>query len=366
MGILTDTIGHRKVTSFFSLIAFAGGIIFAVASGPGTSVLGRALIGAGVGSIFIPTLKIISKWYRVNEFAGKTGILIAIGNAGGLAATLPLTWLVLMTGWRPTFGIIGLLYLVLAFVSWAVVRDRPEDKGWEPFDHGSYANVGKIGVSHKETGLSRRLMIISKNAEFWMITFATFFVGGSFLTFQGLWFVPYLTDIFDIGRAKAGGMLMLLPSGFALGSISVGILINIFKLEKRTIILHALGVSIFCWASLLFVNGKTYQIPIIVPLFFMLSISTGQILPIYMTLIKEHFPLWLTGTAIGLMNPAAFLGTAIYQPFTGFLLDMTGRLASGAYPLEAYRHVFIVFLVFFGLAYVGTYLFSRGERDPVK
>ena len=52
------------------------------------------------------------------------------------------------------------------------------------------------------------------------------------------------------------------------------------------------------------------------------------------------------------MNPAAFLATALFQPFTGYLLDAVGRTGL-AYPLEAYQQVFMVFfismLIAFGL-----------------
>ena len=88
----------------------------------------------------------------------------------------------------------------------------------------------------------------------------------------------------------------------------------------------------------------------------------GGILPILMTTVKELFPLALTGTAVGLMNPAAFLGTAIFQPFTGFLLDMNGMLESGAYPLAAYRSIFVVFLISFVITYFCANLAFRKEE----
>ncbi len=62
----------------------------------------------------------------------------------------------------------------------------------------------------------------------------------------------------------------------------------------------------------------------------------------YMTMLKEFFPPWLTGTAVGLMNPAAFLAAALFQPFTGYLMDAVGRTGS-TYPLEAYQQVFTVY-----------------------
>ncbi len=115
-----------------------------------------------------------------------------------------------------------------------------------------------------------------------------------------------------------------------------------------------------CWGSLIALNERS-PYPVIIPLFLILGICVGGLLPILMTVVKELFPLWLTGTAVGLMNPAAFLGTALLQPFTGMLLDTTGTLESGAYPLLAYRLVFAVFLVSYIAAYLCTYLAFRKD-----
>ena len=51
--------------------------------------------------------------------------------------------------------------------------------------------------------------------DFWIICLATFLTGGA-ASFQGLWAVPYLLDVFGISRVRAGWILMSLPLGFAL------------------------------------------------------------------------------------------------------------------------------------------------------
>ena len=56
VGILTDTIGPRMVVTIFTIIAAAGGFIFGTANNAAMSMLGRALIGVGVGGVFVPSL----------------------------------------------------------------------------------------------------------------------------------------------------------------------------------------------------------------------------------------------------------------------------------------------------------------------
>lgn len=362
VGILTDTIGPRMVVTIFTIIAAAGGFIFGTASNAAMSMLGRALIGVGVGGVFVPSLKIFSGWFRASEFASLTGILLAISGLGGLSAALPLTYLVLFLGWRLSFVLLGAFSLFLALICWVVVRDRPEDKGWPPMEIEVDQSQPVASELPEDMGTFKRLGLIFRSLNFWMITLALFFSGGVSLTFQGLWAVPYLIDAYGLSRAKAGGLLMLMPFGFAVGALVFGLLIDRLALNRKTVLICSMSLSIICWIILLFFGGRSSYL-LVIPLFLILGLLGGGYLTVVMTITKELFPYWLIGTTIGLMNPAAFLATALYQPLTGFLLDRVGPLDSGAYPLEAYQLVFIVFLISISIALIATIMLSLPKRN---
>ena len=362
VGILADTIGPRMVVTIFTIIAAAGGFIFGTASNAAMSMLGRALIGVGVGGVFVPSLKIFSKWFRASEFASLTGILLAISGLGGLSAALPLTYLVLFLGWRLSFVLLGAFSLFLALICWAVVRDRPEDKGWPPMEIEVAQSQPVASELPEDMRTFKRLGLIFRSFNFWMITLALFFSGGVSLTFQGLWAVPYLIDAYGLSRAKAGGLLMLIPFGFAVGALVFGLLIDRLALNRKSVVICSMSLSISCWTILLFFGGRSSYL-LVVPLFLALGLLGGGYLTVIMTITKELFPTWLTGTAVGLINPAAFLATALYQPLTGFLLDRVGPLDSGAYPLEAYQLVFIVFLISISIALIATIMLSLPKTN---
>jgi len=326
------------------------------------SMLGRALIGVGVGGVFVPSLKIFSKWFRASEFASLTGILLAISGLGGLSAALPLTYLVLFLGWRLSFVLLGAFSLFLALICWAVVRDRPEDKGWPPMEIEVAQSQPVASELPEDMRTFKRLGLIFGSFNFWMITLALFFSGGVSLTFQGLWAVPYLIDAYGLSRAKAGGLLMLIPFGFAIGALVFGLLIDRLALNRKSVVICSMSLSISCWIILLFFGGRSSYL-LVVPLFLALGLLGGGYLTVIMTITKELFPTWLTGTAVGLINPAAFLATALYQPLTGFLLDRVGPLDSGAYPLEAYQLVFIVFLISISIALIATIMLSLPKTN---
>ena len=55
--------------------------------------------------------------------------------------------------------------------------------------------------------------------------------------------------------------------------------------------------------------------------------------------VKEFFPLEIAGTALGTVSTAMFIGVAVYQGITGYIIDVF----SGS-PLMAYRVIFSVYL----------------------
>jgi sugar phosphate permease len=349
VGALSDTIGPRRVIAIFTGIAFVGSLIFGMAANPIMAMVGRTLVGVGVGGIFIPTVKIISRWYRSNEFASITGILLAIGGFGALAASLPLTYMVVLLGWRISFIVLGVFSLLLALLSWIVVRDCPEDKGWPPIE-GEPPSPAGASDSPEAVGALKRFGLVLKEPGFWLVTISIFFAGGAGLAFQGLWAVPYLVDVYGFSRVEAGGLFMLIPLGFALGAPALGFLTDKLGFSKMRVLLVSLAVGLGCWLIVLLFGSKP-PTSFIAPLFFIMGICGGGSLPLYFALIKELFPPSIMGTAVGLMNPSAFFATAMYQPFTGYLLDRVGQLSSGGYPIEGYQHVFMAFMVSFVIAF---------------
>ena len=116
VGYLADRIGPRRVIAWWSVTAAAGCFLFGMAPSVGWASVGRALIGFGVGGVYVPTVKALSQWFRQKEFATMVGLLMAVGNFGAVVATTPLAWAAGRWGWRPTFFLIGGISLVLALL----------------------------------------------------------------------------------------------------------------------------------------------------------------------------------------------------------------------------------------------------------
>ena len=358
VGYLSDTTGPRKVMALLFFISAAGAVIFGLAPNAMTAILGRALIGAGLAGIFIPALKIFSRWYRANQFAGLTGIMITIGGLGGLAAAMPLTYLVVLLGWRGSFVAIGVLSAALAILAWIIVRDSPADRGWPVLNAEDNA-APKAG---EEIRLSQRLVTVFGNLDFCLICLAVFLIYGAALSFQGLWAVPYLMDVFGLDQVRAGWMLMAWPLGWAIGGPSVGFLSDRLHLDRKKALLWCLGLSSLGWLLLIFLQEREHLV-IVVFLFFLLGLTAGGVLPLSFTITRDLFPFRLMGTATGLMNTASFFGSAVYMPLSGFLLNLTASSRPGSYSFDAYRTLLIVFLLSYAAAFIAMALLSNRKTS---
>ncbi|WP_423228252.1 MFS transporter [Rhodococcoides navarretei] len=72
VGVLSDTKGPRWTVMIFTLLTFFGVLTLSLANSYEMAVASRLLIGIGVAGVYVPTIKIISVWFKQNEFATAT------------------------------------------------------------------------------------------------------------------------------------------------------------------------------------------------------------------------------------------------------------------------------------------------------
>ena len=75
VGYLSDRLGPRRVIGYWSMAAAAGCLLFGMAPNIGWASVGRALIGLGVGGVYVPAVKAISLWFGKKEFATMIGLV---------------------------------------------------------------------------------------------------------------------------------------------------------------------------------------------------------------------------------------------------------------------------------------------------
>lgn len=326
-GVLADSIGPRRLFTGGSLVAGAGSLLFAFAPDVGWLLAGRALVGLGVAVAFVSVLKLIASWYTEREFATWVGVLQLIGNLGGTLGAYPLAWLVQRVSWREVFAGAGVVSLLLAAGIWLWVRDTPREAGLRR--PGEDAAAGTGAAPAERGAWLRSLIRVAANGQTWLAFAVLFGLIGSYLTFSGLWAVPYLTDALGMDRGRATLHVTVMILGFAFGAPAAGLLSD--RIGLRLPPLRILSVLyLACWLP--WVMGWS------LPFWASMLVFTGMGLGIAgavtcWALAKENNPPALSGTATSLVNGGGFLAVALLQPAVGWIIDHS----AGTPALEAYR-----------------------------
>ena len=236
-GLLADSLGPRKTVTAFLMIAALGSLIFGLAPALDVAVAARVMVGLGVSMVFIPTMKILSQWFRIREFAFMTAILTTMGGLGALVAATPLALMTGWVGWRVSFEIIAAGTFLIAILVWLFVRNRPQDMGWPSvaeIDHiGPGASAPPIVISLWEGARS-----VITERRFWPVAVWFFFICGIFFSFGGLWAGPYLMHVYGMTRAEAGHILTMIAVGMIIGSPLVSLLSDrVFHSRKKVLTL---------------------------------------------------------------------------------------------------------------------------------
>ncbi len=307
-GVLSDTLGPRRILFWGGLVAGVGALLFGLAPSFELAFAGRTLVGLGVSVAFIAMLKLIALGYDERCFASITGLCMLIGNAGSILAGAPLAWATQAAGWRPVFVMVGAFSLLLAFAARAWVLDTP---------------TGKLDRTAWLTGLTTVL----RNRATWPGFFANAGLGGAFFTFAGLWAVPYLTQHHGFSRTDASNHVSLYFVGFAIGSMLWGNVSDRIGRRKPVMLVvsgaHALGWGL--WLSGWMQAGwMTYS------LCAAMGLATAG-LTLSWAAAKEVNPPLLSGMATSVVNVGVFVGPAILQPAVGWLMERTwdGRVLDG-------------------------------------
>lgn len=339
-GILNDTVGPRRVLAAGCLVAGAGSILFGTAETVAAAIIGRTLAGLGVSVAFVSMLKLNADWFHENRFATMTGLGAMIGLTGALAAATPLAWVGAYVSWRSVFVAAGVASLLLAVAVWLIVRDRPEG--------AAVPTLPSQGGPRWREGL----VLVARNRATWPCFWFGFGMSGSYMTFVGLWGVPYLVHGYGLTVVEATQHTSLMLICLAASQGAIGALSD--RIGRRRPLIFASGLAyLACWIAWLagaaVLPGASYAISVVMGL----SVC-GMTLS--WACAKELNPPEYSGIAISVVNTSGFLAVGLLQPLVGWLLD---RAAAGAaYTGAHYLPGIALLTVFAGIAFAGA-LFIR-------
>ncbi|MBP2143776.1 sugar phosphate permease [Methanococcus voltae] len=368
-GVLADKYGPKKVVSVFTLVAAIGALLTGIATDFNMVILGRLLIGIGVAAVYIPIMKVLATWFRKNEFATQSGVMLAVGNIGALSAAAPLAMLNTSLGWQTVFLGLGGFSVLLAVLSYVFIKDKPSDKGFptiaevEALESGK--EVSKLAVETQKAeapkaedtiGIKDAMKMVVKEKSFWALGIWFFFFYGSLMAYQGLWAGPYFQDVLGWDKLTYAGLLMFIGLGLIFGCPVAGYLADkVLKSRKKTLIIGTVlytALWFAIWALTGVDNPLIYQV-----LYFLFGFFGGFFVVSYGQ-VKSLFPISIAGTSTAILNFFPFVGGAVLQQVCGAIIASYGITAAGGFTIAGYQTAWLTLAIGMAIATVSVY-FSK-------
>ena len=310
VGVLADTLGPRWILAAGSIVAGLGSIAFALAPTWEVAAAGRTLVGIGVSVAFIAILKVSALWFPASRFATLNGVTMFAGNLGAVIAGAPLAWMVTLTSWRAVFLGLAALSIALGLASWWKVRDRPEQMGFPPVHAPTVA-----AATHMHwTDALRRVLA---NPVTWPGFFVNAGIAGSYLSFAGLWAIPYLEQTYGMARVTAAEHTSVLLLGVAFGAVMVGTVSDRLRSRRGVMRVYA---ALYALSWLPWVLHAQWPLPATLAWFALM----GLVIPGFIltwAVAKDVNRPEHSGIATAVVNVGIFLGAGILQPLVGAVLD---------------------------------------------
>ena len=350
VGVALDSFSPKYVLLATLMPAIAGCALFALAGGFSTALWGRILIGVGMSSMLMGSLKIFGNWFHQDRFAFLSGMMLSLGNLGAFVSASPLVLAAAMIGWRNCFWAFT-MFLVLAFFAILFfIKDRPET------DHTSSESPAASDRSRYGIAGLSSLGVVFLDRNFWIISLSAFIRYGSLISVQGFLGTLYLVQVLGYPAQKAGNILSMIAIGYLVGSPLMGRLSDsMFRSRKKVMVWGLLLYTLFIPFFLFDPDNELLWYVVFFALGFFASVGA-----VSFAHVKELFPKEISGVALTANNLFNIGGVAVGQHVIGMLMARYPATVMG-YSVGAYHAAFTALFLssLFGFL---LYLFVKDSR----
>lgn len=341
LGTFLDRHGPRRVILWFLAIAVAGCVAFALAESFVGLLIARVLCGVGVSACLMAPLTGFRSWLEPAALLRANSWMLMTGSLGMVASTLPVQWLLPVTGWRPLFWALAVLVVVaMVVIAWRV-------PGWPR------AVAAPLGAANTYAAVWR-------HPYFRRMTPLGFFVYGGLVAMQTLWAGPWMVRVAGYSALQAATGLFWINLSM-LGTFWTWGLVNPLLARRGLgtdrLIAWGLPSSFFLMAILIIANKDlgTWTIAV-----FSLYCMGCSFVSLAQPAVGMAFAPALAGRALTAYNLVIFSGVFVVQWGIGLMID--GFRAAGLAELAAFQAAFGVYLACCVAAY-GVFLWA-GRDNP--
>ncbi len=356
LGKWLDRHGPKRVILAFLCVAVVGCLAFALATSFSGLLTARVLCGIGVSACLMAPLTGFRRWFDASAQLRANSWMLMTGSLGMVASTLPVQWLMPLTGWRALFvGLAACIALSMLVIAWVVPRWQAQGAasaadGAASAPEAHPAPRGTVGAPD-DGGYGA----VWRHPYFRRMTPVGFFSYGGMIAVQTLWAGPWMVRVGGYTPAEAAQGLFWINTAMLFTFWTWGLLnphLSRRGLSTDRLITWGLPLSFAVMLGILLLGPSAGA------LMWALFCTTSTFVSLAQPAVGMAFPQALAGRALSAYNLVIFLGVFVVQWGIGLLVDLW--LSLGLDTLAAYRAAFAVFLVCSMASYAW---FLAGGRD---
>lgn len=309
-----------------------------------------------------PCIVSLAQWFSKSQLATYYGVFSIAHYVGEGATYLGTAMIIVAFGWHAAFFVPGLACIVLAFIMYRFMRDRPETYGLPTANEFE----GEVVQEKKEQQVSTKeaqLMVI-RNPYVWLLAAAAICLGISRYSISS-WGVVFLQEAKGFDLVTAGTIMSLSPILGGVGSFFSGIISDkVFKSR------HSVTTIVFGIIMLLGISGVCFvpanQPALTATCIAIFGFGLGVILCFVGGLLAVDLcPRKATGAAMGVIGLLAYGGAALQDIVNGMLMDAAKVVVNGqvVYHFDTIEHFWIGSVILMTLLIVPTLWAKKNKQE---
>lgn len=325
VGLLVDRYGPKMLMVIACLSCAIGAYLFVCSDVLLIAKIGRFLVGFGSAFAFVGVLKLATMFLPKEYFPVVSGVTMALGQIGAMLGDVLLTSMINYDGWQMTSihaAVFGLGLTLALAVAFRFAKQRAtEAMQQEP------TNMQEVFSRFRD---------LSCNLDLWKASAIGCLLWVPIVVFAEYLGIDYLKAAYGFTPEQAAYANAMIFIGMACGGPVVTSMSNYVQSRLLPIKIGSL-ISAVCICVVLYCQHLPTEILYLALFLTGLSTSTQVIVfPISEELANKAS----AGTAIAMTNMIVMVSGIIFQPLTGFLLNMTNSAVIATHSIEDYHFAF--------------------------
>jgi MFS family permease len=332
-GFAADRYGPRRTLTVGLAAIVVGETIFALTHSLPVAVAGRALVGAGDAMTFVNVLRLVQNWFPERRQALLAALTGVVGGLGSLVATVPLETALRQLGWAGTFAVIIGIAVVLGFIAYGIVRDRPPGVAPPGRHHHEPLSTTLAAAWHRPT--TRRAFYAHAGTL------------GPFAAVGTIWGVPYLEHTQGVGSTTAASLMIAVAIAFTAVVGLVGLTGHWSPRARAALLIVPAMAQLAGLGLLLAWPGTVAPRPLVVAVLALIGLNAAVSVSLF-DIARRATPRSEVGLTVAIVNCGGFTAAAIGSAIIGLLLGTDPS------PERFEQAVLVVLLVMTAIGFTGS------------